>query len=129
MNPCPINIKGLLWIKRVSVSTKKKKFPVAKVRPKYLLAARILGRSPRDPRFVKVIHANEGDDTTAERTEPKFNKHLPRRGLPSLEINGVLNKRLLLEQCQCQREFAVKENAAARAQVDLPSRRSVLSWG
>lgn len=43
------------------------------------------------------------------RTEQKFvNKHLLRRGLLSLEINGVLNKLLLLEQCQSQREFAVK---------------------
>lgn len=43
------------------------------------------------------------------RTKQKFvNKHLLRRGLLSLEINGVLNKPLLLEQCQSQREFAVK---------------------
>lgn len=43
------------------------------------------------------------------RTEQKFvNKHLLQRGLLSLEINGVLNKLLPLEQCQSQREFAVK---------------------
>lgn len=64
---------------------------------------------PCDPPLVTVIHVNEGEEK--QRTEQKFvTKHLLLCSLLSLEINGVLNKLLLLlEQCQCQREFAVKE--------------------
>lgn len=73
------------------------------------LALAVGGCLPRDPPLVAVIHVNEGEEQQ-RRTEQKFvSKHLPRRGLPSLEINGLLNKPLPLEQCQCQREFAVKE--------------------
>lgn len=66
---------------------------------------------PCDPPLVTVIHVNEGEEKH-QRTEQKFvTKHLLLCSLLSLEINGVLNKLLLLllEQCQCQREFVVKE--------------------
>lgn len=80
-----------------------------KKHPKHQLTLAVLDCLPRDPPLVAVIHVNEGEEQQ-RRTEQKFvNKHLLRRGLLSLEINGVLNKPLPLEQCQCQREFAVKE--------------------
>lgn len=64
------------------------------------------------------------------KTEQKFvNKHLLQHGLLSLEINGVLNKPLLLEQCQCQREFAVKKKKLHTCPGKLPSHYCVyLTW-
>lgn len=59
--------------------------------------------------LIAVLCFNEGKEQK-RRTKQKFvNKHLLGHGLLSLEINGVLNKLLPLEQCQCQREFVVKE--------------------
>lgn len=76
---------------------------------KHQLTLPVLDCLPHDPPLVTVIHVKEGEEQQ-RRTEQKFvNKHLLPCGPLSLEINGLLNKLLPLEQCQCQRRFAVKE--------------------
>lgn len=83
---------------------------------------------PCDPLRVTVIHVNGGEENHRNTEQKLVTKHLQRRGLLSLEINGVLNKLLLLEQSQCQREFAVKEKPHT-CPGKLPSHYSVcLIW-
>ena len=92
--------------------TKKNYLLSLKCTQKYQQTLTVLDCLPRDPPLVRVIHVKEGEEEQ-QRTEQRFvHKHLLRRGLLSLEINGVSNKPpLLLEQCQCQREFAVTGKA------------------
>lgn len=65
--------------------------------PNYQLTLAVLHCLPPDPPLVTLIHVNEGEERH-RKTERKFvNKHLLRRGLLLLEINGVVNKPLLLK--------------------------------
>ena len=85
-------------------------FLLPKNTKKHQLTLPVLNSLPHDPLLVTVMHVNEGEEQQQRRTEQNFvNKHLLPCDLLSLEINGLLNKLLLLEQCQCQRKFAVKE--------------------